>query len=68
MKWAVLGAVELKSRGQTVAMIQVFSSPTGSGSIRIDDVHYLGFEQESFRSIIGRSKPKDSVRAELEEQ
>ena len=59
MKWAVSGALELRANGTTVSTIQMFSNPNGSGPLEIADSYYLGYDQESFQKILGRSKSAD---------
>jgi hypothetical protein len=59
MKWAVLGALELRANGTTVSIIQMFSNSNGSGPLEISDGYYLGYDQESFQKILGRAIPID---------
>lgn len=56
MKWAVSGILELRNNGTVVTTVEVFENPNGPGPLKISGTYYLGYNQESFRSILSRSQ------------
>lgn len=62
MKWTVSGTLVLKKRGADVASLQFFSNQKGQGPFELRGVYYLGYDQESFREILARSKRIDMPR------
>jgi hypothetical protein len=59
MKWAVLGALELRANGTTISTIQIFSNPNGPGPLKLSNSYYLGYDQVSFQKILDRAISTD---------
>lgn len=56
MKWAVMGTLVLKEQGVEVSSLQFFANQKGPSPFELRGVYYLGYDQESFREVLARSK------------